>query len=84
MGDNLLKLQKRNIEKMKDIFKEYQPSPFSKAWGGNPEYAELSKRLKNVLLAEQGNIFGVNNSVSMMSTTAPGSGGGARKKKGGH
>ncbi len=81
VGDNLLKLQKRNIEKMKDIFKEYQPSPFSKAWGGDPEYAELSKRLKNVLLAEQGNIFGASASISV---SAPGSGGGKRGKKGGH
>ncbi len=69
---------------MKDIFKEYQPCPFSKAWGGDPEYAELSKRLKNVLLAEQGNIFGTNNLNNSVSVgSAPGSGGGKRKKGGG-
>jgi hypothetical protein len=58
VGDALLKLQLRNIERLKDHFKEYQPAPFTKAWGGDPEYAELSKRLKKVLLSEQGNIFG--------------------------
>jgi hypothetical protein len=58
VGENLLKLQKRNVEKMKEHLQEYQPTPFGKAWGGDPEYAELSKRLKSLLLAEQGNIFG--------------------------
>ena len=58
VGDSLLKLQLRNIEKLKEHMREYQPAPFTKAWGGDSEYAELSKRLKKVLLAEQGNIFG--------------------------
>ena len=46
MQDQLFELQKRNSEKLKDHFASYQPYPFGKAWGKDPDYVALSEKLK--------------------------------------
>jgi hypothetical protein len=46
MQDQLFELQKRNSEKLKEHFAVYQPNPFGKAWGKDPDYIALSDKLK--------------------------------------
>ena len=36
--------QKQNYDKLMEFITSYQPSPFSKAWGNDPEYIELCKK----------------------------------------
>ena len=47
--DNLLNVQQQNVEHLKALFDEYQPKPFGKAWGNDPDYVNLSNKLKAML-----------------------------------
>lgn len=49
----LIELQLDNSEKLKDIFKEYQPQPFSKAWGTDADYIKLTDKLKSMMENEE-------------------------------
>ena len=51
--DNLLLVQQQNIEQLKLMFEEYQPNPFGKAWGNDPDYVNLSNKLKVMLATGQ-------------------------------
>ena len=45
----LIELQLDNAEKLRDIFKEYQPQPFGKAWGTDADYIKLTDKLKSMM-----------------------------------
>jgi hypothetical protein len=48
LSDALFILQRMNAEKLSNMVTEYQPQPFSKSWGSDPEYAKLSRQLLNL------------------------------------
>lgn len=49
LQDKLFELQKKNSERLKEHFAAYQPNPFGKAWGKDPDYIALSDKLKVML-----------------------------------
>jgi len=48
-AETLFAVQKRNHEQLKDMFDEYQPVAFGKAWGNDPDYQLMSDTLKNMI-----------------------------------
>jgi len=45
LADALFLLQKINNDRLNNIIAEYRPQPANRTWGGDPEYAHLSKQL---------------------------------------
>jgi hypothetical protein len=42
--DDLFQVQSRNFGLLMNFLDEYQPRPFMKAWGNDPEYIALGKK----------------------------------------
>lgn len=58
VGDQLLSLQLENLDRLKGLFNAYQPSPFNRAWGSDPDYVSLTNQLKYLLMSDAGELFG--------------------------
>lgn len=52
-ADKYFGLQKRNAVTLKTIIDDYQPVPFSKAWGNDADYMKLTTRLKNAMIGDE-------------------------------
>ncbi len=51
-AETLFAVQKRNHEQLKDMFDEYQPVAFGKAWGNDPDYQLMSDTLKKMISSD--------------------------------
>mmetsp|Transcript_16396 Transcript_16396/g.14797 ORF Transcript_16396/g.14797 Transcript_16396/m.14797 type:complete len:283 (+) Transcript_16396:2-850(+) len=45
-------LQMKNYKAFSSFIKEYQPNPYNKAWGNDPDYIAISKKLRDALLLD--------------------------------
>lgn len=48
LKDALYVLQRVNAEKIDSIITGYQPEPFNRAWGTDPDYAQLVKEISTI------------------------------------
>lgn len=49
--EELMQKQLENSDSLKAFFSDYQPVPFGKAWGKDPDYIKMTKKLKKNLVA---------------------------------
>ena len=59
----LLATQRQNHEQLVDMFEEYVPVAFGRAWGNDPDYASLSASLKKMVAGDAH--FDVNEIIGM-------------------
>lgn len=78
LQDSLFELQKKHSDQLKDLFDDYQPQPFGKAWGNDPDYIELSEKLKNML--QNGQKLKASYLLSNKKSTSSGTKGKKKKK----
>jgi len=52
-AETLFAVQKRNHEQLKDMFDDYQPIAFGKAWGNDPDYQLMSETLKKMVSSDE-------------------------------
>ncbi len=48
LGEALYLVQKMNAHKLKDVLTEYQPAPFGKTYGADPDYMSMLRNLQDI------------------------------------
>jgi hypothetical protein len=55
-AEELYQLQRSNAVKLRDFIDEYQPEPFTKSWGNDPDYLKIHSQLKEALVNDNINV----------------------------
>ncbi len=54
LGEALYLLQKMNAGRLKDMLTDYQPVPFGKNWGTDPEYLAMLRNVNEISTKPKG------------------------------
>jgi hypothetical protein len=55
-AEALYLLQRDNAIKLRDFIDDYQPEPYGKTWGNDPDYHHIHTKLKEAMLNDEVNV----------------------------